>query len=300
MTNPERKKAFIDSLSESLRAQNLRYLTFFSDIEDETGRDLAELRKEEIGKIISANYGLLTSSKNLFIGCIKRYLVWSRENGYVDSIPDIGDTCIVQEDAIREKMVSSPLHLQMQLNKVFHPEKYETIDCVGRAYLWMAFIGIRQGESLRLKNGQVDLVNREITIGVNVFDMPKEALLSITQCVTLKSFNSIHPLYGQLVTRSRVESDIVLRGIKAMPTVCGLNATVIKKETDYFKPSYNTIRLSGMFYRTFNRERADQNPNFYNLALELSEGKDVSARTIKRKTVNLQKDYEEWKNAFRT
>ena len=68
----------------------------------------------------------------------------------------IGLLKVDMADKMRRLMVASPQHLESIMDAAFDPVDSETVDCLYRCYLWMAFSGFSEDESLSVKVSEID------------------------------------------------------------------------------------------------------------------------------------------------
>ena len=209
-------------------------------------------------------------------------------------------------------MVSGPLHLQKYLDSIFDPEEEETIDNLYRCYFWMAFGGIDEEDTILIKTEDVDLENMEIRYKSVSVPIYRDALPAFRNAITLNSFLYKHPKYSKLIRRERIPGDTIMRGIKATTKTFTMRTTLSKRnikaieegKTD-LQLSFYRVRMSGLFYRTYEIERAGGTVDFSDAALRLMDGKTYSLsgrEKIEHKQRRIERDYFEdyqrWKLAF--
>lgn len=130
MFNEEQKIRFIRSYTNSINTANVATNVFngFESYELEWGADLCTRTADELQPIIDEILGLRSKSRWMTLSILKEYAKWCmmmRVSGACDGMLHIEVSGL---DKIRKQMVSSPLHLQMYLDKVFVDESEETID----------------------------------------------------------------------------------------------------------------------------------------------------------------------------
>ena len=103
----------------------------------------------ELQKMIDGITGAKFSGRKSRVWNLKNYIEWCETNGFhganTNSIKGISHQVV---EKIREKTVKSPFHMQAYLNSIFVPEKLETVDNAFRCYLWLAYAGIPENDSL--------------------------------------------------------------------------------------------------------------------------------------------------------
>ena len=232
---------------------------------------------------------------------LRLYVKWCEHNGYPTS-NGVFDIDADNVDRFKGLMVASPLHLQLSLDKAFNSPEAETIDCVYRAFFWMAYAGLEDYEALQVRAGDVDLVHMRVMFNDIPYELYREGIPCFERVCGLTEFVHKHPLYGSL-RMNRVPGDLIMRGIKADADLRTLRTTLNVKFKRYdVALTYKRIYLSGIFYRMYERERAgipvDFNPI---VATELSKREYKSYNLVKishhyRK--GFLRDYKKWKEAF--
>lgn len=309
MYNEEQKKRFIQGYTTSISTAS-HLATLFSrseKFETDLGKDICEFSLDELEKCSGYLFGVTTVSKRATISMLRQYCRWcisSNISGATDAVDQLKDFGTEQ---INEYMFSSPLHLQRVLDQVFSQESELGVDNTYRLYCWFAYSGIRKEDALFVRNCDVDTRSMEFTVKGVKYDIYKECLPALNNCLDLESFVYKHPLYSKEVVRNRTSGDYILRGLRdfedgtSVINGIAMNIKRLKKEGVDISLRYNTIRKSGIFYRAFNLERAGFDVDFRDIIIS-----DRSARGdkeyTKAKVTEIQKmyqyDYERWKNAF--
>lgn len=314
MYNEDLKKRFVRDYTGSLNTANVAATVFnaVEKYETEWNADLCTRSTEELQSVIDEIVGLRSRSKWMTLTILKEYVKWCiamKVPGACDGMLHIE---AVGLDKIRHQMVSSPLHLQRFMDSIFDPEGDETIDNIYRCYFWMAYGGIDEDDTIFIRNEDVDfseMIIRYKTISVPIY---REALPAFRNAVNLTSFVYRHPNYSKTIRRDRVPGDTIMRGIKAVTKTFTMRATLSKRnikaveegKTD-MQLSFYRVRMSGLFYRIYEMERAGIAPNFSDAALRVMDGKTYSLKgreKIEHKQNRIERDYMEdyqrWKLAF--
>lgn len=314
MYNEELKKRFIRDYTGSLNTANVA-ATMFNAAEKHEIRwnaDLCTRSAEELQPMIDDIVGLRSKSRWMTLIILKEYVKWCiamKVPGACDGMMHIE---AVGLDKVKHQMVSSPLHLQRFMDSIFDPESEETIDNIYRCYFWMAYGGIDEEDTIAVRKSDVNFQGMYIQYKSTSIPIYREAVPAFRNAVMLDSFVYKHPNYSKDIRRNRVQGDTIMRGIKAATKTFTMRATLSKRnikaieegKTD-LQLSFYRIRMSGLFYRVYEMERAGISPNFSEAALRVMDGKTYSLKgreKLEHKQNRIEKDYmedyERWKLAF--
>lgn len=314
MYNEELKKRFIRDYTGSLNTANVA-VTIFNAAEKYEIRwnaDLCTRSAEELQPMIDDIVGLRSKSRWMTLIILKEYVKWCiamKVPGACDGMMHIE---AVGLDKVKHQMVSSPLHLQRFMDSIFDPESEETIDNIYRCYFWMAYGGIDEEDTIAIRKSDVNFQRMYIQYKSTSIPIYREAVPAFRNAVMLDSFVYKHPNYSKDIRRNRVQGDTIMRGIKAATKTFTMRATLSKRnikaieegKTD-LQLSFYRVRMSGLFYRVYEMERAGISPNFSEAALRVMDGKTYSLKgreKLEHKQNRIEKDYmedyERWKLAF--
>lgn len=314
MYNEEIKKRFIRDYTGSLNTANVA-ATMFNAAEKHEIRwnaDLCTRSAEELQPMIDDIVGLRSKSRWMTLIILKEYVKWCiamKVPGACDGMMHIE---AVGLDKVKHQMVSSPLHLQRFMDSIFDPESEETIDNIYRCYFWMAYGGIDEEDTIAVRKSDVNFQGMYIQYKSTSIPIYREAVPAFRNAVMLDSFVYKHPNYSKDIRRNRVQGDTIMRGIKAATKTFTMRATLSKRnikaieegKTD-LQLSFYRVRMSGLFYRVYEMERAGISPNFSEAALRVMDGKTYSLKgreKLEHKQNRIEKDYmedyERWKLAF--
>ena len=314
MYNEELKKRFIRDYTGSLNTANVA-VTIFNAAEKYEIRwnaDLCTRSAEELQPMIDDIVGLRSKSRWMTLIILKEYVKWCiamKVPGACDGMMHIE---AVGLDKVKHQMVSSPLHLQRFMDSIFDPESEETIDNIYRCYFWMAYGGIDEEDTIAIRKSDVNFQKMYIQYKSTSIPIYREAVPAFRNAVMLDSFVYKHPNYSKDIRRNRVQGDTIMRGIKAATKTFTMRATLSKRnikaieegKTD-LQLSFYRVRMSGLFYRVYEMERAGISPNFSEAALRVMDGKTYSLKgreKLEHKQNRIEKDYmedyERWKLAF--
>lgn len=303
--NTERKMQFI---TEARSGTNFGCSVFNTTqpYEEDTKQDVCEFSVEILQSIVDKCFGVRARTVDTVIGFLRAYVEWCREHGYStsDAIFNVkNDT----SEKIRSSMVSSPKHLEMILDAVFEPVDRETVDCIYRCYLWMAFAGLEDVDAVKVKISEIDFDAMLIEHNGRSFNIYREAVPAFRAACNATEFTYIHPKYGEVI-RERHVGDNLMRGIRSESVkVETARSSVGKKlrESGY-EITYGKIRLSGVFYEAYESERMGVPANFNGLVEEKLarmnhkyNGKYTRSKQAYAIRQDLLTDYKRWKDAFR-
>jgi site-specific recombinase XerC len=322
MYNQEQKERFIAEFTTNLGRKKVAVDAFeaLGKFEEKWKADFCTRAEEEIKPAVSEIIGIRESSKKTRLSVLRAYVKWCLAN----DVPNVKDDLLKIKDfgneKIKHQMVANPQHLQRYLDTVLDKEENKTIDNVFRAYFWLAYSGVKEDDVLNIKSSDVNLSSMTVAYNGKEYLLYREAYQSIKNCIELTAFRFIHPNYSDKeIYKQRASGEILLR------------ATIIKKITDMrtemskkqrlqkyrsevakddtsldLRLSFDRVKLSGMFYRMYEAERAGMPVDFISVADEFMSGKEYkldSGRNLigakQREIANqYRRDYENWKDAF--
>lgn len=324
MYNEEIKKRFIAEFSTSTSRRNAA-VTMFNAIEPyekKWSADFCTRNKDELQPVVSEIVGFRTNSKKLRLSILREYIRWCIKNN-IDGATD--EIFLIEElglDKLKRQMVANPQHLQRYLNCICDVETEETVDCIYRCFYWMAYGGMNEKDTLEVKVTDVDLEDMVIRYGDAEFPIYREAIPAFRNCMKLTQFKYKHPNYsnGKEVFKERASGDTLLRGMSDKKNLSAIRVEMSRKarlkkyasDADIndknldLQLSFYRVWLSGLFYRTYEAERAGMPADFMAAAAQFMEGKtyklDSGRNLIGAKQRQLASDYLEdynrWKDAY--
>lgn len=315
MFNEERKKEFIRGYTGSLNTANVATTIFNAaeKFEVEWNADLCTKSAEELQPLVDKISGLRAKSKWMSLTILKEYVKWC----IAMKVPNACDGMLHIEavglDKVRRQMVANPIHLQSYLDIMFEKESEETIDNLFRCYFWMAYGGIDEDDTILVKAEDVDFSQMVIHYKTTTIPIYREAVPAFRNAVMLTDFKYIHTKSPRYETRrERIPGDTIMRGIKADAKILTMRTTISKRNIKAVQEGrielqlgFYRVRMSGLFYRTYEKERAGLDVDFTDAAERMMDGKKytLSGReTIDHRRNRLVKDYmedyERWKLAF--
>lgn len=313
MYNEAVKQRFIRENAGSEKSQR-NLVTLFNSIEkyeQEWDADCCTKTAEELQPMLNDVVGIRSNSQTVTLSLLRSYARWCVQNRVPGACDGLLEASVDNSAKLRLQMVQGPLQFQQYLNTVFAPEEDETVDLVYRCYLWCAFIGLEEESVLELRSGDVDLNAMKLSCGEKLYDLPREAVPAFRRLTELDAFNYSHKNYGT-IRRARNEGDMLLRGYKGETKIRTLRAAVtdagamaVKDGKTQRRLTYDKARLSGLFFRFYERECNGDEPGFDRIASDWVSSRqpadtDPAKYRIMRnkKERELKKDYNSWKSAF--
>ena len=275
--------------------------------------DICTKTSDEIAPIMDKVVGLRLRSKYVRLILLKKYVKWCIDEGYPGAIDGISGIDSIGYSKIKEMTVANPLHLQKIMDEVFDPEEDNTVDNTYRTYMWLAYGGLPEDMIPKVTTYDVRMDCMTIDYGGYSVPIYRESLRAISNCVELKQFVYRHPNYASEISRNRLDGDILIRGIRAIPSTSAMRSMISSKFREHklsdcntSRLSYNRVWLSGLFYRTKEMEDAGIPVNFEWAANEMMKGKKYNLssgrNTIQAKKKQIMNDflvdYDRWKTAF--
>lgn len=305
MYNEELKNRYLSTIT-AVRARIAAANTFdaTAPFEEKFNTDVCRMNAEQLEQMLNATkVGMLSHSMGSRQVKLRNYVRWCIDNGVPDATDEIFKVETDRQDIEKWKRrtVRSPLHLQYTLDAIFSPESGCTSELTRRAYLWMAYSGIPEGEVADMTAKNFDFNNQVIRLKGLEYPIYKESLFSFKHCCEDTEFNmySVTPQGDDMMwRRPRVPGDKILRAFghpaslarNMQERVATANkAAVVAGKTD-INLSYRRVAISGMFYRAYEREIAGIKPVFYTVAPN-----PENPRSLVLKNVEARKDYERWK-----
>jgi len=316
MYNTELKECFIQDFSASI-ASRQRALVFFNAIEryeEEMCADIVTMKEDDALWVLeSATLGFRSASLIQPLMVFRKYCEWCLSH----NIPGATDALLKispQYPAV-EKMAShtvkNPTHLERVMDEVFDPVSSNGLDNLLRAYLWLAYSGVREdaaelltAENVDLENGCLRVDGKEYPLYIEAY--PVFAFCKKSKLITrLRNHGNQHdPGHTEMEIVQRGEGDLLLRNTSPLVTVKGLRSrTAIKtraaKSDGLTKSSaltYGRLLLSGIYYRAHEREIAGIDMGFGEVIRQRKEAAGATRKDYESDNKHLlKKDYEIWK-----
>lgn len=317
MYNEELKTRFIREYTKSISRADICVQAFeaIEPYEEQWEADFCTKSTEELSPVIEQLVGFRVRSRWQRIIIFQKYVKWCLSNnvgGACDGMLHIDNVGLSK---VRTQMVANPTQLQMYLNVICEPESEQTTDNIYRCFYWMAYSGMDEEAILATKVTDVDFENMVIHSGGNEYEIYREAIPAFKNAATLTEFVYKHPNYppDKIVRRNRAPGDTLIRGIRSTTSVLSLRVELSRRSKKFVDEgltdkqlSHFRVKLSGLFYRMYQRELAGIPVDFSGEASKFMEGKTYKLDTgrntpeaKKRAVVNdYMQDYERWKAAF--
>lgn len=316
MYNESQKTKFLDSGVVAPGSRNLAISLFSSceKYEVQWGADICTRTKEELQPVMNMIFGMKVQSIGSRYSILQRYARWCIDTGVPGARSDIFDVKPNLVDIVAIRTVPNPIALQRALNLVFAPEEQQTTDNVNRLFFWLAFSGIMLQESYNVTSDEVDLINGLINHKGKTFQIYREAIPALLNCINLEEFRVIGRVRqvirvkGNNLLRTSSERDMAAKFPRSVlyESSCKLSEASARNDT-IPRISYDRVWVSGVFYREYEREMAGFPVSFRDVVKYQMESTKYSERmmiptnqsSIKSKLLKgYREDYENWKRAF--
>ena len=292
-----------------------RLFNFFEPYEKEWGKDLACVDLDSLRAAFRQFLNERKDAQYHTLNYLHAYYHWRRRQG----LP-VSDAIVRlhMDDRTRivQQYVCGPEHLNEVLRFLFSSAKPER-DALVRAYLWLAYAGLRSGEVVRVRTEDVDLRNMRIHLGDLDFPLYAEAVPDILTAMEATQFCVLREKQGNYA-RKRAEGDLILRTYEREPRQQFYRMHIVRVLKSFegappprdvpFLPhnlSFYRAYVSGHFFRMFEMERrglpVDMSvilrPDMFAGEGDLADFADdpsVSSRRVPAYT----KEYNAWKDAF--
>ena len=259
MFNKEQKEAFASaSYSEKKRVEVLGLFALFAPYEESWGYDLLRQQITELQPAFDEIVKTIPATKaNRLLVYLKAYRKWfiAQNPGAVCS--GVGLLKINLLDKVRYSMVASPRHLKYILDDVFDSPKLETVDCVYRGLMWLAFAGVPRDQAPLITIGEVDFYEMRIYHDGKEYVIPTEALKEFHKLCELEDFLLVHKNPDYETRRARAVGAQLLRGLREVSLDSDKISDAISKRfaKSQWSLTYETVLASGLYYEKYESER---------------------------------------------
>ena len=313
MYNEAQKKKFIES--GDLTPSQKRFATLLFNktdkYEESLHTDLASMKVEDVITMLGEMACMKLRSNIVYILIVKKYINWCIDekipnvNYYIETI----DINSLDVSAIKNKTVSSPLHLQQVLNMIFSTEDAKLVDNVFRMSCWLLYGGVLPKDLDKITTHDVDLTH--MVVKYNGYEVPiyRECVPALLNCINLNGFVYPHPNYPDGFIKPRCCGDQLLRGFVPFSLrnfQNKLSAGQIKTSTSLnnLRLSAERIWLSGLFYTMYENEVLGFKPDFRMAAAAtytgVSDSNSVEGmRALRNRRHAYNLDYKRWKIAYK-
>lgn len=317
MYNAGQKERFIKEYSTkiSVRANARNLFDLFEPYEEGWGADLCTRDLAELQPVFDGLSGVRESSRLAPRTILRKYAEWCLKN----EVPGATDAALRLDSSalgnLKNQTLKNPRHLQAFLDLLCDPESEQTSDNNFRTYYWLAYAGMPDEEIPKVTAREVDFERMLIIHDGKEYPIYREALPALRNCATLRSYRYKNPNYNAdtVVWRDRVPGDVLIRGVRSVPTVVLMRVELskrIKRAQEDGKPvqklSYYRIWISGVFYRMLEEELAGMPADFRGIVddrlgdFQYSLRPGGNTQEYKRRAASdaYLADYERWKQTL--
>lgn len=315
MYNAELKTRFIRQYTESVITANFaqEVFNYIEPFETNSRVDYSCMTTELAIEAISSVQSLRASSMESRLAILKAYVKWCLSNG----VSGVNIDLLLIEpkgvDHIRSMMIKNPSQLSLIVNKIFTPVEDRTIENIYRFYIWMLYSGMKDGQILSCTKNDIDYKHMVISTDGRDFPIYRESLDVVIFCADAEEIAERNPLHtNSRDSVRRYPGDELYRGTRKITSANGARVAVTSLVSNAYnsgaisvKLTRRSIRLSGIFYRMYEREINGFPVDFTEDAIYEMEGREYKVNkrfTIGTKMVriarDLEEDYANWKEAF--
>ena len=321
MYNESQKIRFVEdtSYNPDVRVGCVNVFNSIEKYEAQAGKDIAVMTVDELIDLLNKSGYMRRRSEERVLGILREYCRWCAEKkiegaeNAMENIPDVSLETI-RVDRVASRTVSSPLQLQVFLDAVFDKESEETMDNVYRALFWLVFGGFTAEDAIEVRTGEVRLGDLAILHGSEPGILYRESLQCIKNCAELTQFKAVR--FGYQTRVDRIPGDYLLRGLRTNPDIAVMRNAVSKATQTAFREGrvkkrlrFETVRLSGIFYRMYELERAGIEPDYIDIARRFlppqssvtiedpRKARERERHDLLRAKRDMVNDYETWKKA---
>ena len=320
MYNAELKNKFIEQYTTSISARSSSVALFnaFEKYELKWNADVCTVGVEELSAAFGEIVGFRTVSQKSRLSVLQAYARWCLSTGVPGACNSAFHIDDVGIEKLKRQTVANSTHLQAYLNQICAPESLDTVDNVYRCYYWLAYSGMNESDAVQVRAQDVDIENMVVRHNGMEFPIYREAIQAFRKCATLDGFQSNHPNYtNKRGYRPRGTGDLLLRASNSTVNVKLFRVTMSQKSAELERMdssnknlvlnlSYHRVWISGLFYRTYEAERAGMPVDFLDAAEQFMYGKtyklsrcDKTINNKQRQVANdFLKDYNRWKLAY--
>lgn len=312
MYNEALKTDFIRQYTTNISTADISVRVFnaIEIFEEKYGCDFYQMSTDHAAEAINSVQGLRSATAEVRLAVLRAYVNYCIGKG-LDANMDIVNIEPSSVSHIRNLMVKDPIHLSACLNSIFKPTNEETVENISRLFVWFWYSGMTREQCLTVTSDDIDYKYMEIHCGNRKFPIYRESLDALISCVDSTEFADMRKYSGDIRYRKRASGNEVLRGFNgvslntlSVQTLTKCRKAVSEGATDV-KINWYNVRLSGIFYRMYQKETLGFPVDFSEDAAIEMEGKDYKTNkkfTLGVKKVRIIRDFEEdyakWKLAY--
>ena len=326
--NKEIKEQFILENARSAWSRDMytSVLENISEIERQHQMDAAQMDLSLLLSEISFSQFIPNAAKHQHEATAEKYVKWARK--HIDSFKNVSnDEKSVEEIPGYGKFVRNPKHLAITLERVFPQPELNTIQHVYRAYLWLAFSGLREEDAAKVESWNLDFDAMEIQLDGRKYPIYAESVYDLRAVCVANTINENIGRKKVVIKESpRADGYSILRGFETdndiLITIKNTHRTAVSKyfrkakEKDIIKQdlvcydlTYLNAYYSGIFFRMRELEELGIEPDFSKISdrdYDLYDEKHgylvtpVYSERVKRtrKKNDLKAKYRNWKRIF--
>ena len=308
MYNAEQKMEFITAAypDEAKRVEITKLFESFTPHEESWGSDLIiqpiNLLQSAFDDIVKS---IAVTNARTLLTALRKYRKWYLDRNPKAVSAGVGLLKLNVGDKLRGSMVASPKHLRLVLDEVLDPPEMESMDCVFRVLLWLAFAGIPRDQAALVTVDEVDFNEMRIHHGGIDYEIHTEGLKEFRKLCELDSLVYIHrnPDYEQRLPR--IEGNQLLRrtSVKSLEILKLCNDMRQRFVKTEWSLTYENVSYSGLYYEKYELERAGQTITFDDeIEKRLEERHDASKAILKSNRNSIRSRhrarYTQWKSLF--
>lgn len=318
MYNEELKNDFLDYFKQKRPGEAVEFCTATfhacEPFEESWGADLCTKTADQLAPMIEDLVGLRVKSKWKRIILLKEYVNWCIAIGFPGACDGMLKIESVGLKKVRTQMVSGPMHLQKYLDEIFEPEQEETVDNIYRCCFWLSYMGVDEEDIVAIKCSDIDLLKRILYYKGEEIELYHVSVPAFSNAARLTEFRFKHPNYAdKIVMRERAQGDTLIRGIRNAPSTMAIRSELSRRSKKAIEDgstqsriSLQRARLSGMFYKKYELERAGCTVSFEDVAdsfigdkvYKLDRGRNTQDAKKRQIMNDYLQDYQRWKAAF--
>lgn len=305
MYNENHKQGFLkkirssDMLARQLFAASAPY-------EERYGKDICQFSADELDSFLREDF--ITGDMSLYraVHVIKQYVRYCMHRK-MDTETSYQKIKTDPVDEMRETLFASPLHLASKLDQAFSEIQEDNVDLLCRCFIWLAFAEMEDNGIAAVRRDDVDLMARAVHFNGRDYRIYEEAYPAFDRVYTLPSFKVF--VQKGFMYQTRSNPDMFFSGMERGEynpklKLADFRARISAAAFSSGVPlSYNTIRMSGLFFRVYERERAglvdDLESAFASFDARGAKTDGVATRQSTRRTTRgVFEKYSAWKKAF--
>ena len=306
MYNESLKRAFIVDEVTSVKtgAQIEQLFALTEPFELEAGADICTFSREDIQPVINSLSGARSISDSYVHG-LRKYCKWCVSQG-VQGATDVSKKVRPDKsEKVRAKMAANPKDLKEYLDDVFDAEENNGTDNIFRAYFWLAYGGMKRDDIMSIPASGVLLDDNRLVYGDYTMEIYPEARRTFVNCVKLDEFTKTRVINPKVVVQHQLQREnngLLLRTTKgsSLHTIASNITHRTREAIDSGKTkrrmTYESVWLSGVFFRVFQLEIYGVEPNFDWAINEVCSNPEGVHYAKKKREITA--DYNLWKEVF--